>query len=121
MPFKSQQQRALFHAALNDPVLRKKLGISLSVIRKFLEEDEMEKLEFVNLGDCMEHDLKKKIDTSRVMLVSPLPSSWKSLEGVCKWTDVSNLGQEERDVFFTTYRSCLGSITAVKKGYVRQR
>ena len=44
MPFKSQQQRALFHAALNDPVLRKKLGISLSVIRKFLEEDEMEKL-----------------------------------------------------------------------------
>ena len=44
MPFSSQQQRALFHAALNDPVLRKKHGLSLSVIRKFIEEDEGGKL-----------------------------------------------------------------------------
>jgi hypothetical protein len=44
VPFKSQQQRALFQAALTDPDLRKKHGLSLSVIRKMLDEDEGGKL-----------------------------------------------------------------------------
>jgi|TARA_R100001244_G_scaffold113888_1_gene84346 hypothetical protein len=44
MPFKSQDQRALFHAAKNDPELRKRLGLKLSVIKRFLEEDEGGKL-----------------------------------------------------------------------------
>ena len=39
MPFKSAKQRHLFYAALNDPKLRKKLGLSLKVIREMLEHD----------------------------------------------------------------------------------
>tara|TARA_R100000008_G_C3512811_1_gene129731 strand:- start:150 stop:323 length:174 start_codon:yes stop_codon:yes gene_type:complete len=44
MPFKSQDQRAMFHAAKNDPKLRKKLGLKLSVIKRFLDEDQGGKL-----------------------------------------------------------------------------
>ena len=44
MPFKSQDQRALFHAAKNDPKIRKKLGLKLSVIKRFLNEDQGGKL-----------------------------------------------------------------------------
>ena len=44
MPFKSQDQRALFHAAKNAPKIRKKLGLKLSVIKRFLNEDQGGKL-----------------------------------------------------------------------------
>ena len=44
MPFKSSKQRALFHAAKNDPKLRKQLGLSLKVIKEFLAGDEGGKL-----------------------------------------------------------------------------
>ena len=39
MPFKNAKQKQLFYAALNDPKLRKKLGLSLKVIKQMLEHD----------------------------------------------------------------------------------
>lgn len=44
MPFKSQAQRALFHAAKSDPRMRKRIGLRKSVIDDMLEEDRGGKL-----------------------------------------------------------------------------
>ena len=39
MPFKSEEQRRLFQASLRDPELRKRVGLSLSVIKEYLAAD----------------------------------------------------------------------------------
>lgn len=40
MPFKSQAQRNLFHAADNDPKLRKKKGLSKKTTKKMTSHDQ---------------------------------------------------------------------------------
>jgi hypothetical protein len=49
MPFKSQAQRNLFHAAENDPKLRKKKGISKKTAKKFTEHDTGGKLPYYTM------------------------------------------------------------------------
>ena len=44
MPFKSQAQRNLFHAAKNDPEVRARTGITSAVAKKFTDHDEGGKL-----------------------------------------------------------------------------
>jgi hypothetical protein len=39
VPFKSEEQKRLFYAALRDPALRKKVGLSLDVIKEYIQAD----------------------------------------------------------------------------------
>ena len=57
MPFDSNKQRALFHAAKNDPKVRKKRGLRLGEIKKLIDEDKGGKLP--NVSRATKQSLKR--------------------------------------------------------------